>query len=166
MRLPFGGLLFYHPYKYILWQECISRLQTFHIYKSLTLHTGSGNLKLIRKLGINSEFSYGYKQFEGPKDETEVICITICSNTTYCISGLFWGKDSSKQAGTSKSGTPKDGGALTIGVSDNPDTMNPLYANDRVSLTVQQALYAPLYHMEDGKKSLFLLRALRLQKIN
>lgn len=31
----------------------------------LTLHTGSGNLKLIRKLGINSEFSYGYKQFEG-----------------------------------------------------------------------------------------------------
>ena len=75
-------------------------------------------------------------------------------------------KDSSKQAGTSKSGTPKDGGTLTIGVSDNPDTMNPLYANDRVSLTVQQALYAPLYHMEDGKKSLFLLRALRLQKIN
>ena len=65
-------------------------------------------------------------------------------------------KDSSKQAGTSKSGTPKDGGALTIGVSDNPDTMNPLYANDRVSLTVQQALYAPLYHMEDGKKKFVL----------
>ncbi len=40
------------------------------------------------------------------------------------------GKDSSKQAGTSKSGTPKDGGTLTIGVSDNPETMNPLYAND------------------------------------
>ena len=76
------------------------------------------------------------------------------------------GKDSSKQAGTSKSGTPKDGGTLTIGVSDNPETMNPLYANDRVSLTVQQALYAPLYHMEDGKKSLFLLKALRLQRIN
>ncbi|MGE1166950.1 ABC transporter substrate-binding protein, partial [Peribacillus simplex] len=43
-----------------------------------------------------------------------------------------------------------------IGVSDNPDTMNPLYANDRVSLTVQQALYAPLYHMEDGKKKFVL----------
>ena len=42
---------------------------------------------------------------------------------------LVQGKDS-KQAGTSKTGTPKDGGTLTIGVSDNPDTMNPLYAND------------------------------------
>ena len=50
---------------------------------------------------------------------------------------LVQGKDS-KQAGTSKSGTPKDGGTLTIGVSDNPDTMNPLYANDRVSLTVRK----------------------------
>ncbi len=66
------------------------------------------------------------------------------------------GEKDSKQAGTSKSGTPKDGGTLTIGVSDNPDTMNPLYANDRVSLTVQQALYAPLYHMEDGKKKFVL----------
>ena len=57
---------------------------------------------------------------------------------------LVQGKDS-KQAGTSKTGTPKDGGTLTIGVSDNPDTMNPLYANDRVSLTVQSRLYMRRY---------------------
>ena len=54
------------------------------------------------------------------------------------------GEKDSKQAGTSKTGTPKDGGTLTIGVSDNPDTMNPLYANDRVSLTVRR-LYMRRY---------------------
>ena len=100
-------------------------------------------------------FLIGVNSREGSKYEEEVVCITICPTIIYCISCLFREKDS-KQAGTSKSGTPKDGGTLTIGVSDNPETMNPLYANDRVSLTVQQALYAPLYHMEDGKKKFVL----------
>ncbi|CAM4296793.1 peptide ABC transporter substrate-binding protein [Bacillus manliponensis] len=69
------------------------------------------------------------------------------------------GKEKAKQASsnsTSETGSPKDGGTLTIGVSDNPDAMNPLYANDRVSLTIQQALYAPLYHMHNGEKKFVL----------
>ncbi|WP_409273690.1 ABC transporter substrate-binding protein [Neobacillus sp. SCS-31] len=67
-------------------------------------------------------------------------------------------KDSSKPSGGNEGkGTAKEGGTLTIAVSDNPQVMNPLYANDRVTLTVQQALYAPLYFMEDGGKKKFVL---------
>jgi peptide/nickel transport system substrate-binding protein len=64
---------------------------------------------------------------------------------------------SSKDAVNSEGkGSPKEGGTLTIAVSDNPQVMNPLYANDRVTLTIQQSLYSPLYHLKDGKKEYVL----------
>lgn len=57
---------------------------------------------------------------------------------------------------TEEAGTPKEGGTLTLAVSDNPLVMNPLYANDRVTLTIQQSLYAPFYHLRDGEKKFVL----------
>ncbi|MDZ5471396.1 ABC transporter substrate-binding protein [Bacillus sp. 31A1R] len=59
--------------------------------------------------------------------------------------------------GTESKGTAKEGGKLTIAVTDNPQVMNPLYANDRITLTIQQALYAPLYFMGDGGQKKFVL---------
>lgn len=53
-------------------------------------------------------------------------------------------------------GQPKDGGSLIIAVSDDPKALNPLYAGDRVTLTINQSLYAPLFNISDGKKTFVL----------
>ncbi|VFS90333.1 Oligopeptide-binding protein AppA precursor [Kluyvera cryocrescens] len=46
----------------------------------------------------------------------------------------------------------KEGGSLIIGItSGDPLAVNPIYASDRTTLTIMQALYAPLYSYNDGK---------------
>ncbi|TVY09499.1 ABC transporter substrate-binding protein [Paenibacillus cremeus] len=55
---------------------------------------------------------------------------------------------------------PKDGGSLVMGVSDDPRAMNPLYAGDRVTLTIDQSLYAPFFQINDGKKTFYLAESL------
>ncbi|MDU4843103.1 MAG: ABC transporter substrate-binding protein [Leclercia adecarboxylata] len=55
-------------------------------------------------------------------------------------------------APAAKSDAPKEGGSLIIGItSGDPLAVNPLYASDRTTLTIMQALYAPLYSFNDGK---------------
>lgn len=63
----------------------------------------------------------------------------------------------SAAAGTSQ---PKDGGNLIIGVQSDPQILNPIYAGDRVSLTIDQALYAPLFQVNNGKKTFYLADSL------
>ncbi|WP_322903483.1 ABC transporter substrate-binding protein [Paenibacillus campi] len=58
-------------------------------------------------------------------------------------------------------GAPKDGGSLIIGVAADPVILNPLYAGDRVSLTIDQALYAPLFQVNNGKKTYYLAESLQ-----
>lgn len=41
--------------------------------------------------------------------------------------------------------TKVDGGMLIFGINSDPNTMNPLYAGDRVTMTINNALFAPLY---------------------
>ncbi|BBI31368.1 ABC transporter substrate-binding protein [Cohnella abietis] len=55
---------------------------------------------------------------------------------------------------------PKDGGNLIIAVGSDPVVLNPLYAGDRVSLTIDQALYAPLFQVNSGKKTFYLADSL------
>jgi len=57
-------------------------------------------------------------------------------------------------------GQPKDGGSLIIGVQSDPTILNPIYAGDRVSLTIDQALYAPLFQVNNGKKTFYLADSL------
>lgn len=46
----------------------------------------------------------------------------------------------------------KDGGNLIVGVTTgDPLALNPLYASDRTTLTIMQALYAPLYSYNGDK---------------
>jgi peptide/nickel transport system substrate-binding protein len=58
------------------------------------------------------------------------------------------------------SSKPKSGGSLVIGVSDDPQAMNPIYASDRVTLTINQALFAPLFNIDNGKKTFVLAESL------
>ncbi|MBS4178522.1 ABC transporter substrate-binding protein [Lederbergia citrea] len=76
-----------------------------------------------------------------------LLILTACSNGN---------KTSNESEGAKDNGAPKDGGTITIAVADNPQVMNPLYANDRVTLTIQQALYSALYHLENGEKNYVL----------
>ncbi|WP_040952227.1 ABC transporter substrate-binding protein [Gorillibacterium massiliense] len=69
----------------------------------------------------------------------------------------------SASAGTSaepNAGTIKDGGNLIIGVGADPESLNPIYAGDRVSLTIDQALFAPLFQVNNGKKTYYLAESL------
>ncbi|EFR98440.1 oligopeptide ABC transporter, oligopeptide-binding protein, partial [Listeria ivanovii FSL F6-596] len=52
------------------------------------------------------------------------------------------------------SGKAKDGGSIIIGVAGDPEVINPNYAGDRVTLTIQQAVYAPLFWEANGKPAL------------
>ena len=46
----------------------------------------------------------------------------------------------------SSDSAPKEGGSLIIGItSGDPLAVNPLYASDRTTLTMMQALYDALY---------------------
>ncbi|WP_332651584.1 ABC transporter substrate-binding protein [Lysinibacillus sp. 54212] len=49
------------------------------------------------------------------------------------------------------SSEPKKGGSLTVAVTGDPNVLNPLYTGDRVSLTIQQALFAPLFYTDGGE---------------
>lgn len=68
--------------------------------------------------------------------------------------------------GTTASTEPKDGGNLIIGVAADPVILNPNYAGDRVSLTIDQALYAPLFQVNEGKKTFYLADSLTLSEDN
>lgn len=61
---------------------------------------------------------------------------------------------------SASSGEPKDGGNLIIGVGSDPVILNPIYAGDRVSLTIDQALYAPLFQVNNGEKTFYLAESL------
>ncbi|RKP47988.1 ABC transporter substrate-binding protein [Cohnella endophytica] len=70
--------------------------------------------------------------------------------------------DNTAQASPSASGSsqPKDGGNLIIAVGADPVILNPNYAGDRVSLTIDQSLYAPLFQVNNGVKTFYLADSL------
>ncbi|MEC0240580.1 ABC transporter substrate-binding protein [Paenibacillus dokdonensis] len=74
--------------------------------------------------------------------------------------------DAPSDASQTSSGQPKDGGNLIIGVAADPVILNPNYAGDRVSLTIDQALYAPLFQVNNGKKTFYLADSLEASADN
>jgi len=63
-------------------------------------------------------------------------------------------------------GEPKEGGSLIIGVTNDPVLLNPNYAGDRVSLTIDQALFAPLFQVNNGEKTFYLADSLEPSEDN
>ncbi|URN95357.1 MAG: ABC transporter substrate-binding protein [Candidatus Pristimantibacillus lignocellulolyticus] len=66
--------------------------------------------------------------------------------------------------GNEVSGEPKQGGNLIIAVASDPVILNPNYAGDRVSLTINQSLYSPLFQVSDGEKTFYLAKSLELSE--
>lgn len=69
-------------------------------------------------------------------------------------------KQDTTQQPAADSGTPKSGGSLVIAVGDDPQEINPLYAGDRVTLTIDQSLFAPFFSINNGKKTFVLAESL------
>lgn len=81
-----------------------------------------------------------------------------------CSSGNNANSTNTNQAPTATEGAastePKEGGSLIIGVASDPVILNPNYAGDRVSLTINQALFAPLFQVNNGEKTFYLAESL------
>ncbi|MFU1795173.1 ABC transporter substrate-binding protein [Paenibacillus azoreducens] len=83
--------------------------------------------------------------------------VTACSGDN---SGNSASPSDASSDASHTSGQPKDGGNLIIGVAADPVILNPNYAGDRVSLTIDQALFAPLFQVNNGKKTFYLADSL------
>ncbi|MDN3954841.1 ABC transporter substrate-binding protein [Sporolactobacillus laevolacticus] len=58
----------------------------------------------------------------------------------------------------------KDGGSITLAVPADPLVLNPNYASDRVTLTIQQALFAPLFYINGRNVTPALAEKLTVSK--
>lgn len=93
------------------------------------------------------------------------LLISACSGNNNSNSTSSASPSASASA-SADSGQPKDGGNLIIGVQADPQILNPIYAGDRVSLTIDQALYAPLFQVNNGKKTFYLADSLETSPDN
>lgn len=86
--------------------------------------------------------------------------LTLVILTVSACGGASSSKTAQEQGGKTPAGTPKNGGSIVIAVQDDPKVLNPIYASDRVTLTIDQALYAPLYSINNGKTTYVLAESL------
>ncbi|SLK04127.1 MULTISPECIES: ABC transporter substrate-binding protein [unclassified Paenibacillus] len=85
-----------------------------------------------------------------------VLVVAIMSACGSSGDGTSSSSNTAENTATTDDGQPKDGGSIIIAVQDDPKVMNPIYAGDRVTLTIDQSLYAPLFNVNDGKKTYVL----------
>lgn len=80
---------------------------------------------------------------------------SACSNQT---PGDNDNKDPGKEeiGGNTQTGEKKDGGLFVLGIGSDPNVINPLFAGDRVTLTIVNALYSPLYTIDSDGTEFFL----------
>ena len=70
------------------------------------------------------------------------LIFTACSGTKKAETSAA---DKTEQKGNTK------GGLMVLAIGSDPSIVNPLYANDRVSLTIAHVLYDPLYTVKSGE---------------
>ncbi|QKS43300.1 ABC transporter substrate-binding protein (plasmid) [Paenibacillus cellulosilyticus] len=94
------------------------------------------------------------------KWSTAIIFVLLTALITACGSSSDKTTPSDNSGQQTETSAPKDGGNLIIGVGADPVILNPNYAGDRVSLTIDQSLYAPLFQVNNGKITYYLADSL------
>lgn len=56
----------------------------------------------------------------------------------------------------SSTGKIKEGGTIVFAAGGDPRVLNPMYGNDRVTMTINNELYSPLFDIENGEKQYYL----------
>lgn len=55
----------------------------------------------------------------------------------------------------------EDGGMITFSINSDPKVLNPMYGSDRVTMTINNAIYDPLLMIVDGQRQYFLAESLK-----
>ncbi|MBD8499181.1 ABC transporter substrate-binding protein [Paenibacillus arenosi] len=66
----------------------------------------------------------------------------------------------SNNSTTTTTGQAQAGGQLIVAVQEDPRVLNPVYAGDRVTLTINQSLFSHLYTYHNGEKKFVLAESL------
>lgn len=84
-----------------------------------------------------------------------LLAVTACGSKT---TDTPMPADTPKDTGTNEPNalTKVDGGIFILGIGSDPNVMNPLYAGDRVTMTINNALFSPLY-VTDSEGTTFYL---------
>jgi peptide/nickel transport system substrate-binding protein len=84
---------------------------------------------------------------------------TACSNkeTAKDQTPADASKDTAQESATPKK---KDGGTFIFGIGSDPNVMNPLYAGDRVTMTIDNALFSPLYVTDEEGTHFYLAESI------
>ncbi|WP_263330911.1 ABC transporter substrate-binding protein [Paraclostridium sp. AKS73] len=82
-----------------------------------------------------------------------LISLGLISTMLFTVGCSSKGSES-KDSG--KTNSASSGKSITLVAGGNPQTTNPLYANDRASMTLMNAIYSPLYVIEGEEKTLYL----------
>lgn len=84
-----------------------------------------------------------------------LLSVTACGSKT---TDTPMPADTPKDTGTNEPDalTKVDGGIFILGIGSDPNVMNPLYAGDRVTMTINNALFSPLY-VTDSEGTTFYL---------
>lgn len=84
-----------------------------------------------------------------------LLAVTACGSKT---TDTPMPADTPKDTGTNEPDalTKVDGGIFILGIGSDPNVMNPLYAGDRVTMTINNALFSPLY-VTDSEGTTFYL---------
>ncbi|HAE92858.1 MAG TPA: ABC transporter substrate-binding protein [Tissierella sp.] len=53
-----------------------------------------------------------------------------------------------------------DGGIFMLGIGSDPNVMNPLYAGDRVTMTINNAIFSPLYVIDEEGTHFYLAESI------
>ncbi|WP_251859857.1 ABC transporter substrate-binding protein [Clostridium sp. Marseille-Q2269] len=82
----------------------------------------------------------------------KLLAIALIASTTLVATAC--GNSNSSSTSTedkSQKENIKDGGNLTFCICGDPEILNPLYAYDRATMTMDNALFAPLFYMNRNK---------------
>lgn len=59
-------------------------------------------------------------------------------------------EDAPKVEGEKTEGKKVDGGIFILAIASDPNVLNPLYAGDRVTMTINNSIFAPLYEVTEN----------------
>lgn len=93
-----------------------------------------------------------------------ILVVSACSNNGNSSPSPSASNTTPSASQPAESGQAKDGGSLIFAVASDPIVLNPNYAGDRVSLTIDQALFAPLFQVNNGQKTFYLADSLTLSE--
>lgn len=87
-----------------------------------------------------------------------IFMATACSNN---VNETQPPADKSEDTTNESSESAKvDGGVFIFGIDSDPNVMNPLYAGDRVTMTINNALFAPLYVTDTEETRYYLAESI------